>query len=75
MGELYGEYNELTLDWKDGLASDIIREYARMEELTERWVVFDGPVDSLWIENMNSVLDDSRLLCLGNSERIKVKPE
>jgi dynein heavy chain len=74
-GELYGEFNELTQDWKDGIASNIMREYAKLEEATRRWVVFDGPVDSLWIEDMNSVLDDSMMLCLGNSERIKLKPE
>ena len=75
MNELYGELDMMSQTWSDGLAAKIMREYVAKEGPEKKWVVFDGPVDSLWIENMNTVLDDSMTLCLSNGERIKLKPE
>ena len=73
MGELYGEVDEFSKEWHDGLGSHIMRKYANKEDEIRRWVVFDGPVDAIWIENMNTVLDDNMMLCLANGQRIKLR--
>ncbi|KAK9815239.1 hypothetical protein WJX72_000483 [[Myrmecia] bisecta] len=74
LGELYGEFNELTHEWRDGVASQLIRTAVADASEDRQWVVFDGPVDAVWIESMNTVLDDNCTLCLPNGERIKLNP-
>lgn len=75
MSELYGNFSHITHEWTDGLASSIIRQSVESTSISMKWVVFDGPVDAIWVENMNTVLDDNMTLCLSNGERIKLKTE
>ncbi len=71
--ELYGILDPVTRDWTDGLLSNIFREINKPTEKNERkYILFDGDVDALWVENMNSVMDDNRLLTLANGERIRL---
>ncbi|KAK6624941.1 hypothetical protein RUM44_011805 [Polyplax serrata] len=73
--ELYGVLDPATRDWTDGLLSCIFREINKPIDIPERrYILFDGDVDALWIENMNSVMDDNKLLTLANGERIRLLP-
>ena len=74
--ELYGTLDPVTRDWTDGLLSCIFREINKPTDKNERkYIVFDSDVDALWVENMNSVMDDNRLLTLANGDRIPMSPQ
>ncbi|XP_029381754.1 dynein heavy chain 2, axonemal [Echeneis naucrates] len=70
--ELYGENNLSTNEWTDGVLSSLMRSACADEKPDEKWIIFDGPVDTLWIESMNSVMDDNKVLTLINGERISM---
>ena len=72
MGQLFGMTNVLTNEWTEGLVSKLVKDLIAKETEDKQWIVFDGPVDTLWIESMNTVLDDSKMLCLSNGQRIKI---
>ena len=73
--ELYGVINPATREWKDGLFSNIMRDLANLTADGPKWIVLDGDIDPMWIESLNTVMDDNKILTLASNERIAVTPE
>ena len=72
--ELYGFISMATREWKDGLLSKIMRDLGEIPDEKPKWIILDGDLDANWIESMNSVMDDNKMLTLASNERIPLKP-
>ena len=57
-----------------GLFSVIMRDLAQMTGENPRWIVLDGDIDPMWIESLNTVMDDNKILTLASNERIALTP-
>ncbi|KAM5302539.1 dynein axonemal heavy chain 11 isoform 2-T2 [Glossophaga mutica] len=72
--ELFGFIHHATREWKDGLFSSILREQANLPHDGPKWIILDGDVDPLWIESLNTVMDDNKVLTLASNERVALTP-
>ncbi|XP_028130568.2 dynein beta chain, ciliary-like [Diabrotica virgifera virgifera] len=68
--ELFGIINPATREWKDGLFSVIMRDQANLTGDGPKWIVLDGDIDPMWIESLNTLMDDNKVLTLASNERI-----
>ena len=72
--ELFGCYTK-TKEWRNGVLSVILKNQNKCEEKykkshVHKWTILDGDVDTLWIESLNTVMDDNKVLTLVSNDRI-----
>ncbi|XP_057668614.1 dynein beta chain, ciliary [Diorhabda carinulata] len=72
--ELFGIINPATREWKDGLLSVLMRDQANVPGDNPKWIILDGDIDPMWIESLNTVMDDNKVLTLASNERIALTP-
>ncbi|TNJ30315.1 Outer-arm dynein beta, partial [Giardia muris] len=72
--ELYGYIHPASREWKDGIFSTIMRDLVAIPNQEPKWIVLDGDIDALWVESLNTVMDDNKILTLASNERIPLMP-
>jgi len=86
INELYGYVDPNTAEWFTGCLASMMDMICKEKDEDDddrklfensdlRWMILDGPVDTLWIESMNTVLDDNKVLTLLNGDRISLPPQ
>ena len=77
LDELYGRIGH-DGQYHDGLLPFHLKDISNSRYYDEKtrvvkWLVLDSPVDTLWIESLNTLLDETRMLSLPSGFRINLK--
>lgn len=73
--ELYGYLDPIANTWNDGLLTNIFRNINQPTVPNNRshhFILFDGDIDSIWIDDLNPVMDENKMLTLSNGEKIRL---
>ncbi|RWS24479.1 cytoplasmic dynein 2 heavy chain 1-like protein 3, partial [Leptotrombidium deliense] len=68
--QLLGFVDDDSREWVDGIFAARARDVSRDDSNNFFWIIFDGDIDPEWVEALNSVLDDNKVLTLPSGERI-----
>lgn len=68
--QLYGRIETTTNEWHDGVFPIYLKKMLTHKLICRKWIIFDGPIENIWMESLNSVLDDNRKLCLMSGDII-----
>ena len=72
--QLLGHMDLDTREWFDGVLTASARQVVKEPPNVRSWIICDGDIDPEWVESLNSVLDDNRLLTMPSGERIRFGP-
>ncbi|CAE7638848.1 ODA2 [Symbiodinium pilosum] len=60
--QMYGVKDPSSDEWTPGVFASIWQQRNNRALKYHTWIVCDGPIDAIWIENLNTVLDDNKSL-------------
>ena len=70
--ELYGYISMATKSGRTGYCRTVMRNIGAIPDELPKWIMLDGDLDANWIESMNSVMDDNRMLTLASDSVLKL---
>ena len=75
LNHLYGKLDMVTKEWTEGVLGEVYRKCCNSTGTDQQIILLDGPVDTEWVDNLNTVLDDNKKLCLLNGDVLFMTPQ